>query len=418
MSLFDLFDDPATEPMADPTLSVGELTAVIKSAFEEMFPASLWVKGETRSVKRASAGHVYLQLVDGTDEIGAVMWRTVAQRVLPKLQESGLRLDDGVEIRVQAQLDYYNGRVQLKIVDIDPSYTLGQLAADRDRLLKQLDGEGLLALQRLLPRPLVPLHIGLVTSLDSAAHHDFMAQLAASRMGFRVVCCDARMQGVNSARSVTDALQTLARHGVDVIALVRGGGSKTDLAAFDSERIARCIAGLLTPVMTGIGHEIDRSVADEVAHYAFKTPTAVAVGLIDKVKQFVGDMQERWLGTAALAASQLVNARTQIDTAATKATRIPSIRLATAQHYFDDADRRIRQRPETFLTNATQRLDGMAAQVRANSIERSLARGLSITRTQNGQLVRTLADAPIGTPLITTVLGGMVTSTITATESV
>ena len=417
MSLFDLFDDPVAEPFVDPTLSVGELTAVIKAAFEEMFPASLWVKGETKSVKRASAGHVYLQLVDGTDEIGAVMWRTVAQRVLPKLQEAGLRLDDGVEIRVQAQLDYYNGRVQLKIVDIDPSYTLGQLAADRDRLLKQLDGEGLLALQRALPRPLVPVHVGLVTSLDSAAHHDFMAQLAASRLGFRVVCCDARMQGVNAARSVTDALQTLARHGVDVIALVRGGGSKTDLAAFDSEQIARSIASLSTPVMTGIGHEIDRSVADEVAHYAFKTPTAVAVGLIDKVKQFVADMEERWLGAAAVSAAQLANARTRIDTAAGKATRIPSIRLATAQHYFDDADRRVRQRPETVLTNATQRLDGMAAQVRANSIDRSLARGLSITRTQNGQLVRSLADAPIGTTLITTVLGGMVTSTITATES-
>ncbi len=416
MSLFDLFEESFDEPVVDPTLSVGELTAVIKLAFDEMFPTSLWVKGETKSVKRASAGHVYLQLVDGTDEIGAVMWRTVAQRVLPKLQEAGLRLDDGVEIRVQAQLDYYNGRVQLKIVDIDPSYTLGQLAADRDRLLKQLDAEGLLLVQRALPRPLVPLYIGLVTSLDSAAHHDFMAQLSASGLGFQVVCCDARMQGVNSARSVTDALQTLALQGVDVIALVRGGGSKTDLAAFDSESIARCISGLSVPVMTGIGHEIDRSVADEVAHYAFKTPTAVAVGLIDKVRQFVSDVEELWAAASALAVVQISNARTRIDSAASRATRVPSIRLATAQHYFDDADRRIRQRPETLLANASQRLDAMAAQVRANSIERSLARGLSITRTVAGQLVRSPDDVGPGMAIITSVHGGTISSTITLTE--
>ncbi len=410
MSLFDFLEEP--QALVDPTLSVGELSAIVKAAFDAMFPTSLWVKGETKSVKRAAAGHMYLQLVDGTDEIGAVMWRGVASRVLPMLQEAGLRLDDGIEIRVQAQLDYYNGRVQLKIVDIDPSYTLGQLAADRDRLLRVLDAEGLLTRQRLLPRPLVPLRVGLVTSLDSAAHHDFMSQLTASRLGFRVTCCDARMQGANATRSVVDALGSIARYDVDVIALVRGGGSKTDLAAFDSEAISRCIATLGVPVMTGIGHEIDRSVADEVAHYAFKTPTAVAVGLIDKVKQFLADADQFWASIASAALVRCDGASGRVDSAAGRATRVPSIRLATAWRHLEDAHRRIASRPATILDNMTHRLDSYSAQVRANSLDRSLARGLSITRTASGALVRNIANAPAGTQLITTVQDGQLHSIV------
>ena len=180
------------------------------------------------------------------------------------------------------------------MTDIDPAFTLGRLAADRDRLLRLLDAEGLLGRQAALSRPLVPLRVGLVTAGGSAAEHDVMDELRRSGLGFRVVRADARVQGPTAPRSVAWGLRAVAARGADVVLLVRGGGATTDLAAFDSEVIARAVAGLDTPVLTGIGHDIDRSVADEVAHAAYKTPTACAQAVVADVLAFEGRLGAAW----------------------------------------------------------------------------------------------------------------------------
>ena len=423
MSLFDSLtpDEPADSPV-DPTLSVGELAGLIKQTLAGRFAQAIWVRGETKSVKRGAGGQVYLQLVEGKDEINAVIWSAVYQRMLPELTDAGLTLSDGIELRVLAKVEYYNGRIQLAVVAIDPEHTLGRMAADRDRLLKTLSTEGLLDRQKQLPRPLVPLQVGLVTSLDSAAHHDFVAQLKSSGYSFSVLCCDARMQGVNAPASVVAALTTRAavRIGdapLDVIALVRGGGSKTDLAAFDSEAIARCIATLGVAVMTGIGHEIDQSVADEVSHYRCKTPTAVAAALIDKVRGYLEEIEELWVASATRAIDCIAMATAALDRRAGLATRVPSLRLAHSVAALDTATTKISHRVPLVLNGAAARLDQLAAQTRANSLDRSLARGFSLTRRADGSLVRTIADAIAGSTLVTTVADGTITSTVVASTS-
>src|SRR5262249_31546231 len=157
------------------------------------------------------------------------------------------------------EVDFYapTGKLTLKMRGLDPMYTLGQLAADRDRLLRRLVGEGLLDAQRRLPLPACPYRVGLVTSVGSAAWHDVTDELRRSGLRWQLVVCDTSVQGANAEYGIAGALRRLGRAEVDVIALVRGGGSRTDLATFDTEVVARAIAGLPVPVLTGLGHEID-----------------------------------------------------------------------------------------------------------------------------------------------------------------
>ena len=159
---------------------------------------------------------------------------------------------------------------------MDPAFTLGLLERRRRETLAALAAAGLLEKNRALSLCDLPLTIGLVTSHGSAAYHDFLSGLSESGYGFRVIFIHAAMQGRDAEREVASALASLAGIGIDCAVLIRGGGSRTDLAAFDSRRIAEAIAGAPFPVLTGLGHEIDRSIADMTAPTAFKTPTTVA----------------------------------------------------------------------------------------------------------------------------------------------
>ena len=225
------------------------------------------------------------------------------------------RMDDGMEIRIAGKLAWWapRGRIQLRMATIDPTYTLGRLGEDRDRLLAALRSERLLDRNRSVPMPVLPLRIGLVTSLGSAAHADFRHELERSGIGFRILEADARTQGLDAGRSIAVAIARLAAHGADVVAVVRGGGSRTDLAPFDGEVIARAIALAAVPVVTGIGHEVDRSIADEVAHQSFKTPTACAAGLVLLAASAIERSEVLW--AAITATARPVSSRPRIGSA-------------------------------------------------------------------------------------------------------
>ncbi|RKZ14093.1 exodeoxyribonuclease VII large subunit, partial [bacterium] len=199
-------------------------------------------------------------------------------------------------VRIRCRIGFYPpwGKFQLAMVGVDPSFTLGQMAANRERILRLLASEGLLERNAQLEFPLVPRRIGLVTSVGSAAYNDFIDEIGASDCAFQVLACDARVQGAQAEATVVASIRTLARRHCDVIVVVRGGGSRSDLAGFDSESIARAIALCPVPVLTGIGHEIDTSLADVVAHKDFKTPTACADFLVDRVHEALARFEELW----------------------------------------------------------------------------------------------------------------------------
>jgi exodeoxyribonuclease VII large subunit len=290
--------EPEPAQPQDDTLTVPQVAARISALLREGFPRRFWMVGETSGLERTSGqaggrGHWYFNLVDDAAEddrnraqLSVKMWSRTVQRLFGgRGPMADVQPADGVVLRVLVEPDFYapRGSLSFTIQDVDPEFTLGQLDRQRKELLRKLEQEGALERNKAVPLPEVPLTVGLVSSKGSAAHEDFMEGIRDSGLSFRVVFCDARMQGAETGRTVGAALSTLAATGVDVIALVRGGGSRLDLSWFDKEDVARAVADCDVPVLTGIGHEIDTSVADAASHRAFKTPTAVAEFLARRV---------------------------------------------------------------------------------------------------------------------------------------
>ena len=376
----------------EPTFTVAELNTGIGAVLGRAFPDELWVRGEIANLSRPPSGHVYFDLVDPEAALSVTLWASDRQVVNAVLRRAGgaVRMTDGTEVRIRVRVSWYprRGQVSLRMLSIDTAYTLGRLAEARELLLQRLRAEGLLARQPSLALAPVPLRVGLVTSDGSAAAHDFLTTLEGSGYGFDVVLSDARVQGIEAEASVLEALARFAAASVDVVCVVRGGGARTDLAVFDSEAIARAIAAYPIPVFTGIGHEVDTTVADLVAHRRCLTPTACAGALVDRVAEWCARLHDR---------------RRAIARAAMRAVDTATI---------DRLARQLGRDAPRALEHATRQLDGVEARVRALDPARTLARGWSITRDGEGRLVRSAGDVRSGTSLVTTVADGVVRSTV------
>ena len=445
MSDGTLFDDTVGRDPRSDTWTVPELSVHVGRLLVSAFPDDVWVEGQIRNLNRSANGHVYFQLAEPSPagqqpntQLAVTLLapeRTIVNAQI-KRAGGGVRMEDGIEVRIQGRVRWYGprGTLQLRMHGIDPDYTLGRLQADKDRTLAALAADGLLERNGRLPVPRVPLRVGLVTSMGTAAHADVLAELTASGIGFVVRTVDARTQGAESAAAITRALTILGGDGVDLILLVRGGGARTDLAPFDTELLARAIAASPVPVLTGIGHEVDRSIADEVAHTAHKTPTAAAAAVVNRVRGFVADVDDRAAAIQRAVHRSLRVAGTRLDDRTGRVNRSGGRALDRqelvldraaaragrgAARVLDAADARlvapvraVGDRARRATTAAERHLDGVAARVRAHDPQLALARGWSITTTADGALVRTTADAPPGTTLVTRVSDGLVTSTV------
>lgn len=434
--------EPGGDAPAERTLSVNELVDEINGALSARFGRGVWVQGEIRGLKNTNGPHLYFDIVGQRDGQTAVLnvsfFANHRNRLRPLLEKHRLRLADGLKVRLYGQIDVYapNGRLGLKMSDIDPRFTLGELAVQRDEIVRRLVAAGLYDANRGTEVPLVPLRVGLVTSNGSDAYKDFYEELDSSGIGFEVLLADVRVQGDDAPAMISTAVRYFGtRNDVDVIVVVRGGGSKNDLAAFDSESVAVAIAESPLPVFTGIGHEADVSIADEVAHTRFKTPTACARGLVDLVHEFISEAEFAWDAIAA-------RVRAALDTGAARLDAVAH-RLRGATHaVVERADERLHHRAgrlgplaagvvvaaatrsehaftrvagaaQRHLVLAAARLDGADTNVRLLDPVHTLARGWSITRTADGQVVRSIADAPLASELITVVADGSIRSTVT-----
>src|SRR5215213_310580 len=426
----------------EPTLRVGELASRLTRAVAAAFPGEVWVRGEVDGLRRPGpSGHLYFNLCERnsrrgpTSTVSVALYRADRLRVERELRAyPSFRLDDGLEVRVRGRVQYGYGRIKLVVTAIDPVHTLGRLAADRERVLRALAAEGLLEANRGLRLGPVPLHVAVVTRAGSAACEDVLAELRASGLGFRVSVVDAQVQGTAAVPSMLRALTVAGRLGPDVVLLVRGGGARTDLAPFDDERLARAVARSPVPVVAGVGHEIDSTVADEVAHTSAKTPTAAAAAVVALVARAVERAEAAWAGvtrrglaTAAAAGEGLdewaarLTARTERALAAatgrldrrTSAVELAAgLRLGAEAARLDGLGRRVDGRRLVGrldradrslvaagvsleraggrrLDRAERDLAGRAALAAAADPARALARGFSVTRTEDGRLLRT-----------------------------
>jgi exodeoxyribonuclease VII large subunit len=418
---------PETAQLFEPehTLGVGELVARVTRVVASAFPAEVWVRGEVHGYKPANAsGHVYFELCERNNRRGptstlpVAIFRAEAERLRRKLREyPEFKLADGLEVRLKGRVQYSYGRLQLVVADIDPVHTLGQLAADRQRVLRALAADDLLQRNGSLPMPLLPLRLGVVTSVGSAAYEDVVHELTASGLGFTVLAADARVQGNGAELSIVRALTALTRLAPDLVLLVRGGGSRTDLVAFDGERLARAVATCPIPVLTGVGHEIDSCVVDEVAARALKTPTACAAAVVELARAAVDRSERAWAGVAATSTARLRRAEDQLTVAGARLApeRLGAV-LDRAHATVLRAEGRLARGSRSALERRSSRLDVLEARVAAVDPVRALARGFSLTRRSDGRLVRSVADVSPGEPIVTVLADGRIESTVTETR--
>jgi exodeoxyribonuclease VII large subunit len=428
----------------------------------------VWVAGEMHRIRRSSNGHLYFELVEkGTDDdivgrLEGVIFRLDLQRVARLLRRSGQDLEEGREVRCRGSIDVFapGGRLQLVVREVDPVFSLGMLERRRRELLAELKASGLFDRNRAVAVPALPLRIGLVTSLDSAAYHDFVSSLDQSGYGFEVVLAATPVQGQGAESRVAAALHALRSAGVGCAVLVRGGGARSDLQIFDSRVVAEAIARAPFAVLTGLGHEIDQSVADLVAHASFKTPTMVAEFLVGRLK--VAESRVHDLERGLVRAGRLPVARAALRTASFErrlhlasdrvnecARRLEALRahaaagarlrvraadrqtrelearleraapraLAARLPLAERLSRRIVERVEERLRRESARVAALERLAAGLQPERTLQRGFSITRTAEGVLLRDAAAVGPGDRIVTVLAAGRVDSTVVGRET-
>jgi exodeoxyribonuclease VII large subunit len=275
-------------------LSLTELQFIIKDSLYMALPDMYWVIAEISEIKENYNGHCYLDLVEKLPDetsirsrVKAVIWSSRYRFIKSFFESStGESLKEGLKILVRVKIEYHEiYGLSLVINDIDPAFTMGEMALKRQQILKKLEEEGVLTMNKDLNFPVVPQRIAVISSGNAAGYTDFMKHLTGNSYGyvFYTFLIETPMQGNETEAGVIHALDKIAGHleKFDLVVIIRGGGSQTDLSWFDNYNIAYYITQFPLPVITGIGHEKDLSVTDFVAYRSLKTPTAAADYLIE-----------------------------------------------------------------------------------------------------------------------------------------
>ncbi len=449
-----------TLPLFEETYTVGRLADEVRSLLREAY-GSVWVTGEVHALKVHRSGHVYLDLVEKGDrdaitaKLDAVLWARDYERVRRLLAQQGQRLAEGLAIRCRCSVDFYppHGKLQVQIRDVDPVFTLGAMEQRRRETLEALAAAGLMERNRALVLGELPLDIALITSHESAAYHDFLSTLSESGYGFRVLFLHAAVQGARAEEEICSALAMAGRAGVACAVLVRGGGARSDLAMFDSRKVAEAVARSAVPVITGLGHEIDESIADRVAHTMRRTPTKAAEFLIEVVAESENRFERVRRDLLRECAEPLLRAQQRMDVAAQR-MRLGAARLGQVRRRLDEMARGLAALSRAGVARAARRRSDLGARLRGAAprllvraaerpaarvrrvadlaagklgragmelagLERlavsldplqTLRRGYSITRTEAGALVRDPAAVAPDTPLITQLARGTLRS--------
>lgn len=397
-------------------ITLRELQLRIKQVLEGQFALPLWVSAEIAEIKLNRSGHCYLELVEKGGDNGvptaqarAVIWRSHYARIAGYFEaETGQRLDAGIRILAKVLVTYHEiYGFSLQITDIDPSYTLGDMERQRQQTIAQLQQEGVWEMNREVPMPAVVQRVAIVSSAQAAGYQDFLKELARSPYRFDLTLFEAYMQGAAAEESIIEALCAIAEHAeeFDAVVMIRGGGSRSDLNCFNAYRLCAHIAQFPLPVVTGIGHDKDTSVADMVAHTALKTPTAVAGWLVERMETVDG-----WLDAAALQLHDgvLRLARTEqlrLEEFAGSVRHLAQALLRQRGVELKARDEAFRSAAEVFLKQQRQRLDALGEVVASRSPHEILRMGFAVVRSQ-GRAVVSARDVRPGQPLTIEVADG------------
>jgi len=281
----------------DQKLTLSELNKQIGDVLESAFPKGVWVVGEISELKENRNGHCYLELIEkqGIEIVArsrATIWSYTYRMLKPYFETStGQLFTSGIKILVQVSVEFHAAYgLSLNIKDIDPVYTIGDMAMQRREIVERLKTEGVFEMNKELQLPLVPQKIAVISSASAAGYQDFVNQLNNNKQGFvfYIKLFQATMQGTETAPSIMAALERIFGYDdfFDAVVIIRGGGATADLSSFDNYDLAYFVTQFPLPVITGIGHEKDDTIVDLVSHTRLKTPTAVAEFFIAGIERY------------------------------------------------------------------------------------------------------------------------------------
>ena len=401
-----------------------ELNGRVKSTLQFEMPDAYWVQAEISSISPSGQGHCYLELVqkDATGrnflaKAKANIWRGTWLKLKPYFEaQTGETLKVGMKVLLQVTVTFHEVYgYSLVVQDIDPTYTMGDMARRRKEILEQLEKDGVIGLNRELEIPALPNRIAVISSATAAGWGDFRDQLANNIYGFQfyVRLFPALMQGDDVERSVIQALNAVAmrRDDFDVLIIIRGGGAVSELSCFDSYNLAFNIANFPLPVITGIGHERDDTVADVVSHTKVKTPTAAAEFIINKVFDSASELENLTRRMSDAITDKMNSEKVRIERLSQKLPSLFAVLKTRQEQVLETLWMRSVNGVRNMLTAQTHKLEIMDKTLAAADPQVILKRGYSLTR-QNGRVVKCASDLKKGDRLTTVFGDGSVESEI------
>ena len=383
-------------------LSLSGLNRMVRAAIEEQLPLRYWVTGELSEVRATSVGHCYIELIErdeATGEISAkargTIWSRVYSLLRPYfLEQTGRDFSVGLKVLLQVSVNFHEVYgFSLDVCDIEPAYTIGDMARQRMLIVQRLTDEGVINLNKELSFPLLPKRVAVISSASAAGYGDFCDQLNGNLYGFnfKVGLFQSPMQGSKVEEGIISALNAIAREADewDVVVIIRGGGATSDLSCFDTYDLANNCAQFPLPIVTGIGHQRDDTLLDIVAHTRVKTPTAAAELLIHSM---------------LLQADKIAGLCRAIPEAVSR-------RIADERRRVEMLVQHLPVSVAMMLQQQRHRLDILEQKLQASSPERILAKGYTLTLC-DGRIVRSASQLADGCKLTTRFADGEVTSIV------
>ncbi|GAA0880662.1 exodeoxyribonuclease VII large subunit [Algoriphagus jejuensis] len=426
-------------------LSISQLTEQIRLTLENELEPVYWVIGELADFRQAPQGHAYFELVEKkgsqvSAKIKSNLWQFTYRSVAAKFESvTGTGLKNGMKVLAQVAVNYHPlYGLSINVKDIDPSFSLGERARNRQETIDRLTREGLLRLNGRFELPPVVQRIAIISSASAAGYGDFVNQIDQNRYGYKVYykLFNALMQGNDAVNTQLSALERIRieheKLGFDVVILIRGGGAQLDLDCFDDYRLAAAIANFPLPIFTGIGHERDETVADLVAHTRLKTPTAVAEFLLSSFREFEGNLEmvtqrldrstrqklreeETKIQQLELRAKSIAKNRTAIELE--KVTnRLSRIGLAAKnqlkikEYNLQNLEQSLKKSFEAYFQKQAEKLENQEKLLRQLDPQSILKRGY--TRTELAGKPIHLADAQVGDQIDTFTQDQKIRSTV------
>ena len=415
--------------MEQQAISLHELNGLVKRSIRACLPDTYWVQAELSDVRANYSGHCYLEFIQkdagGNNLIAkarGTIWSNVYKMLKPYFeQETGQAFTSGINVLVEVSVEFHElYGYSLTVLDIDPTYTVGDMERKRREILRQLEEEGVIDLNKELEMPLLPQRVAVISSATAAGYGDFCNQLANNPRGygFRTELFPAIMQGDRVEESILSALDAINARvdEFDVVVIIRGGGATSDLSGFDTYLLAASCAQFPLPIITGIGHERDDTVIDKVAHTRVKTPTAAAEFLIAKMDRCADVLDETSSRLMNAVRNRLLWEHRRMESLKQRIPNAVYKRIGDAKYALLSAQRDLQMASRQFLSTKKHRLELLQQRLNDALPEKQLARGYSIT-LKDGKAVKDASMLKEGDVITTLLYQGKLESIITLCHS-